>query len=594
MSVEEALQELLELASRVCAAPMAAVSLVDADQQWFRAQRGFDADGGPLSRSLCALPVTDVGAVAVADTLADPRTLHCDLVVGEPRVRSYVGAPLLDDHGSAIGTLCVLDTVPRALQPWQVAMLEVLARQVMTHLHPAPVLEERDDVENELHDARRTLSYLETHDALTGLLNRTALTDLIDGLADANAAGTVSSAFLHIDIDEFAQINDVYGHAAGDRVLVTIGDRLHLGARGDDAVARLGGDAFAVLVPNASSMGPETLARRLLQAVAMPIEFGELHLHVTASIGIARWRVDLPSADGVLRAAAGALHDAKLLGGNNIATAEGHRDGMRRRADAQRFVRHIIDEKAMCIHFQPVWSVSSGRLVGHEALLRWRDVERFNISPADFVGVAEEIGMIGHITEFTVREACRLAARRRSSGADAMVSVNMSAMQIERDEVMLVTARALNDYGLDPDVLVFEVTESAKLAQSPAGIETLREMHNMGLRLALDDVGTGAATLGLLRSVPFDVLKIDGSFAPEGGDVDREVLRSMVTLGHSLGMDVVAEAVEEPMVLDQLREVGCDFAQGFLLGHPTPGELVFDPISASPTHPLIAALHPQH
>ena len=241
----------------------------------------------------------------------------------------------------------------------------------------------------------------------------------------------------------------------------------------------------------------------------------------------------------------------------------------------------------MRLDFQPLWSLTNGSVIAHEALLRWDTPLGPRIEPGEFVAAAEQIGLIGEITRFTIHEGCRLAARRRAAGeVDAAVTVNLSSVQLERDEVLLVVATALNESGLDPSGLILELTESAKLAESGGGQATLRELQHMGVRIALDDFGTGFSSLALLRSFPFDFMKIDRSFVTIATEADREVLRSLVQLGHSLGMTVVAEGIEEPEVLEQLREVGCDVAQGYLLGRPGPA----DPPNNMDVHPLIATL----
>ncbi|MEX0848083.1 MAG: EAL domain-containing protein [Ilumatobacteraceae bacterium] len=589
---DDTLDEIVDLAARVCGTSMAAISIVGFDRQWFRTQRGFSTPETDRDRSLCAHAILSDVLFVVEDAHTDPRVDDSVLVTGDPHVRLYAAAPLVSADGHAVGTLCVLDTEPGTIEPWQGRMLEVLARQAMAHLRLDCLVGDGNEVADELGDAQRNLDFLATHDSLTSLLNRQAITDMIDGLATSNAAGTSSSAVLHIDLDDFRHINEVHGHVAGDRVLVTIADRIHLGARGDDAVGRLASDEFVVLIPNAMSMGPETLAQRLLQAIAVPVEFDDMEIMVTASIGLARWSTDMLSAGDLLRASSAAMHDAKSDGGSQVHGFEIHEtDTVRRQSDVNAFVRRIVTAGALRLEFQPQWSLSSGALVAHEALLRWNSDHRFDLTPGEFVAAAEDLGLVSEITEYTIREACRVAAVHRSTGDEsASITVNLSAMQLERDEVILTVASALNDFGLDPSALVIDLTESTKLATSGPGQATLRELHNMGIRIALDDFGTGFASLDLVRALPFDFMKIHGSFVAAQSDVDREVLRSLIQLGHSLGMTVVAEGIEEPAVLEQLGLLGCDLAQGYLLGRPSPFEL----IKASGFHPLITALHQQY
>ena len=581
------LDEIVTLAAELCGVSMAGVSLVDADHQWFTSSRGVEVTGVTRDDAFCSHAILADRVMVVEDARTDARFFDNSLVTLHG-VRFYAGAPLISADGLAVGTLCVMDTEPRVLPGWQLATLEVLARQAMAHLRLSCLVDDHADILDDLDMAHRNLTFLSTHDALTGLLNRRAVSDVIDGLSTVNASRTVNSALLFIDLDDFKDINDAYGHEAGDRVLVTIADRLHLGARGDDAVARLASDEFVVLIPNAGALAPESLARRLLQAISIPVEWQGASLTVTASIGIVRWNDDMLSSHDLLRAGDAAMHYAKVEGRNRYVTFEDRvADDATRLLDVHSFVRHVVSQKALRLEFQPLWSLSKGSIIAHEALLRWDSPGAPTIGPAEFVAAAEEIGLEGAIAEFTIREGCRLAARRREAGeTNAAVTVNLSSVQLERDEVILMVASALNDSGLDPSGLILELTESGRLAESGPGQATLRELQNMGIRIALDDFGTGFSSLALLRSFPFDYMKIDRSFVNTQTDMDREVLRSIVQLGHSLGMMVVAEGIEEPAVLEQLLEVGCDVAQGYLLGRPGSGE----PPYHMDHHPMITAL----
>jgi diguanylate cyclase (GGDEF)-like protein len=583
--------DIVRLAANVCQVPMAAITLIDADRQWSKAQLGFDSRQASRDAAFCAHTILGDEVMVVPDALDDVRFDDHESVIGPPRVRFYAGAPLLTADGHALGALCVLDRVTRTLEQWQTEALEALARQAISLMRLDALADDHARALEDLELARRKLAFLATHDALTGLLNRQALTGALGSLAPANRAGTVSSALLIIDLDNFKDINDTLGHEAGDRVLVSIGDRIHLGARGDDTVVRLAGDQFVVLIPNAGTLGPESLARRLLQSIAVPVEFHGTTVAVTASIGIARWDERVQSVDDLMRHADAAMLDAKSDGRNRYAAFEERvANELTRRLDTHGFVRHVVNERLMRLDFQPLWSLTNGTVIAHEALLRWDTASGPTVDPASFVVAAEEIGLVGEITRFTIHEACRLAARRRTAGeANAAVTVNLSSVQLDRDEVILVVATALNDSGLDPSALILELTESAKLAESGSGQATLRELQNMGVRIALDDFGTGFSSLALLRSFPFDFMKIDRTFVSAGTDADRDVLRSLVQLGHSLGMMVVAEGSEDPDVLDQLRQLGCDVAQGYLLGRPGSA----DPPHNMASHPLIPSVSPQ-
>lgn len=559
---DDRFDEIVRLAAQLCNAPMAAINLIDGDRQWTMARVGRHPMHTPRGMAFCAHTIMDDEVMVVADAAADDRFRNSDLVVGDPHVRFYAGAPLLSSDGQALGALCVLDHAPRSIEPWQADVLRMLARQAAGLMRLDALEGDHGGALDDLDTARRNLSFLATHDALTGLLNRQALVATLETLAAANRALTVTTAVVLVDLDHFKDINDSSGHEAGDRVLVTIADRIHLGARGDDIVARLASDQFVVVIPNASQLGPESLARRLLQSIAVPVEFQGRSVSVTASIGIARWGDEVATVDELMRNVDAAMVDAKTEGRNRYAAFEDRvARKLTQRLDAHAFVRQVVNGRSMRLDFQPLWSLSTGTVIAHEALLRWDDPRGPSIDPGTFVAVADEIGMIGEITRFTINEGCRLAARRRAAGEiGAAVTVNLSAVQLDRDEVILVVATALNDSGLDPSGLILELTESGKLAESGSGQATLRELQNIGVRIALDDFGTGFSSLALLRRFPFDFMKIDRSFVTAHTEADREVLRSLVQLGHSLGMTVVAESIEEEDVLEQVRALDCALA----------------------------------
>lgn len=557
---DQRFDDIARSAADLFGATTAVIALVDHDRVWPKAHVGIGAGQHALVAPLSALTIAGDGVVVVPDASADERLAGDAVEADGTIVRFAAGAPLATVDGHSIGALVVLGAELRAVEPWQQRMLQLLAQQAMAEMRIDAL---RDDYEGALDDldmARRNLSFLATHDPLTGLKNRQALDTTLQGLVSANRAGTVTSAVLVVDLDNFKDVNDSLGREAGDRVLVSIGDRIHLGARGDDTVARLASDQFVVVIPDAGSIGAESLARRLLQTIAAPVDHHGASIAVTASIGIARWGTEVTSVDEVMRSAEAALHEAKREGRNRYVTFEDRvADELARRLDAHTFVRQVVRAQAMRLDVQPLWSLSSGKVVAHEVMLRWDAPLGPRIEPSEFVAAAEAIGLIGEITRFTISEGCRLAARRRAAGEhDAAVTVKLSSLQLERDEVILVVATALNESGLEPSGLILEITESATLARSGSAQATLRELQHMGVRIALDDVGIGFASLALLRSFPFDFMKIDRSFVTVAADADRDVLRSLVQLGHSLGMRVVTEGAGELAALEHLRGVSGD------------------------------------
>jgi diguanylate cyclase (GGDEF)-like protein len=582
---EARFDEIVALAAELCGTSMAAITIVDGDQFCFAAQRTTPSAPFICPIEVCAMALLSRDVLVIEDVSA-----HAAAGVVGDGARFFASVALIGADGVAVGALSVIDGGARTLEPWQHRMLQVLARQTVAHIQLSRLAEHHAGTLDELNMAQRNLDFMTTHDPLTSLLNRRTVTTMINGLAAGNTSGALKSAVLLIDLDNFQDINDEHGAEAADRVLVTVADRIHLGARGDDAAARLGGDEFVVVIPNAGSLTPEALARRLLESISAPIDFQGEQLTVTASIGVARWSVATNDAGDILRDATAAMHYAKVEGRNRYVTFEQRvAKSLAHRVDTHTFVRNVIRDGLLRLDFQPLWSLSSGAIIAHEALLRWDAISPPDVGPAEFVAAAEELGVVGEITRFAIFHACALAAKRRQAGdRSAAVTVNLSSVQLARDEVILIVASALNDSGLDAAGLILELTESAKLVESGAGQATLRALQDMGVRIALDDFGTGFSSLALLRSFPFDFMKIDRSFVTVATAMDRDVLRSLVQLGHSLGMKVVAEGIEDPEVLAQLRSVGCDVAQGYLLGRPGPPDAAIH-VEA---HPLIAALGP--
>jgi diguanylate cyclase (GGDEF)-like protein len=536
-------------AAAVCQAPIAAITLIDADRQCTAAIAGGDPFGGPREDALCAHTVLGTDLLVVADLADDGRFRDHHLLVGAPRARFYAGAPMLAGDGLAVGAVCVLDTVPRQLERWQLEVLEVLAQQAVSVLRLRAIEQDHADALDDLELARRNLSFLTTHDALTGLQNRQSFIRALDRAVAASNAGTETPALLVIDIDRFREVNHELGHDAGDRVLVTVADRIHLGCRGDDAVARLAGDQFAVLIRSTGTLGPASLARRLLQAVAAPVEFHGAIVSITASIGIATWNEAIRTSADFVRTAQAAARAAKDGGRARIVEAADPAAAARMaRPDVAAVVRRAIETRSLQLQYSPLRSLTDGATVAHQANLRWGSDAATGVTSAAYLRAAGELNLTGEITRYTIGEAAQVAARRRAEGdAGAAVAVELSAVQLERDEVLLVVAGALVDADLEPSGLVVQLADSLGLTSSAPARATLRELQNIGVRVVLDDVGAGFSSFSLLQSFPFDYLKVDRRLVAGRTSGDEEVLASIARLGEALGMTLVAEVADVPV-----------------------------------------------
>ncbi len=421
----------------------------------------------------------------------------------------------------------------------------------------------------------RELSHLALHDPLTGLPNRALVLDRAEQMLARTARhpGTVAGA-LYIDIDGFKHVNDNLGHAAGDRLLRIAGERLQSTVRDQDTVGRLGGDEFVVLVETTpDETTADVLADRLTEALRAPVELGDAgkSFSITASIGVAIGHYATP--DELLRDADLALYAAKAAGKDRYALYDAGLHGdAEGRLDLESDLSVAVEEDQLFLVYQPIFDLASQRVVGVEALVRWRHPQRGVVAPASFIPLAEESSLIVPIGRWVLEEACRQAAAWSAEGLELGISVNVSAYQLNRREFAEDVRRALQSSGIPPSSLTLEITETALVRDIPAACERLEEVKALGVRVAIDDFGTGYASLSHLQRMPVDILKIDRSFvaALNDGGQSRELLAAILGVGQSLSLSVVAEGVEEEDQRTTLEEMGCEMAQGFLLGHPGP------------------------
>lgn len=418
------------------------------------------------------------------------------------------------------------------------------------------------------------LSHQSLHDALTGLPNRTLVYDRAERmLAQARREG-VPAAALYVDIDSFKQINDSFGHPAGDELLKIVASRLTAAVRETDTVGRLGGDEFVVLTERSEfDAGPELVAERLLEVLAQPIGLGtggSRSVTIGASIGIA-YGLDT-SPDELLRDADLALYEAKATGKHRFTVFESRmQTAVQDRLELQMDLGEALPDREFFLLYQPVFELESKRMIGIEALIRWRHPTRGILTPESFLGIAEDTGLIVPIGRWVLETACEQAAALRSRGHSLWLSVNVGARQLEREELVEDVSGALRRSGLHPGSLTLEMTERALMRDPDAAVERLRALKALGVQIALDDFGTSYSSLAHLRRLPVDALKIDGSFisgAAAEGDSAGALVHTLVQLGKTLGMRTLGEGIEDRDQLEHLRREQCDFGQGFLLARP--------------------------
>jgi diguanylate cyclase len=411
------------------------------------------------------------------------------------------------------------------------------------------------------------------HDPLTGLANRALFEDrLRQALARSRRHG-VASAVLFCDLDRFKDVNDRLGHAAGDELLVAVAGRIAGVLRTQDTAARIGGDEFAVLCEDVNGTHHAlAIAERLLDELRVPFP-GAGDIPVAASIGLSIAHEGTERPEALLREADAAMYRAKDRGGN---VAELYDDAMRgraaRRIELQDALRRGLERGEMRLHYQPRVRLATGEIVGVEALVRWQHPERGLLSPAQFLPVAEESGLIGPLGTWVIEESCRQAARWADArhGAPLGVAVNLTARECAQPDLLSIVRGAVDRSGIDPSGLRLEMTEAAVLSDYEANLAVLEELRGLGLSLAIDDFGAGPSSLAALQQLPVDVVTVDRSLVGGlGRDGDgAAMLGGIVGLAHALGLSIVAEGVEAIGQVDRLRALGCDVGQGFFFARP--------------------------
>jgi diguanylate cyclase (GGDEF)-like protein/PAS domain S-box-containing protein len=430
----------------------------------------------------------------------------------------------------------------------------------------------RDLTERE--EAEHRLRELATHDTLTGLPNRALLHERLQRMLESCAPeGAIAVMFL--DLDRFKEVNDSFGHEHGDLLLCEVAARLRRMLRPADVVARLGGDEFVVAAECTGGAGAAAaIAAKLLEVLTLPVTVGAQDVVVGASIGISMYPRDAATRELLFQTADTAMYRAKAEGRNRYRFFEPAMTvAARARMALEMSLRPALAREEFELHYQPRVDLRSMAIVGMEALIRWRHPQQGMVPPQQFIGIAEETGLINPIGRWVLREACRQTRRLHEEfGRPIRVSVNVSARQLAQPAFVAEVREALADAALHPSALELELTESALIEDIERTAAMLDELRALGVKLAVDDFGTGYSGLAYLRRLPIDVLKLDRSFVlQDDGRISAfDFVKAFVDMAHALQMSVVAEGVETTEVLDFLRAASCDEAQGYLLGRPLP------------------------
>lgn len=425
--------------------------------------------------------------------------------------------------------------------------------------------------------AEAQVAFLAYHDRLTGLPNRALLEEQLNRAAARVRRGQSALALLYFDLDNFKLVNDSLGHAAGDAVLLGTAERVSALTRSGDVLARQGGDEFLLLLHCAEDEDPRDAARRtgerIAEALEVPFELSDAVFHVGASIGVALMPEHAKDPATLLKYADDAMYQAKRSGRGTVAFYEPDgQDDARTRLLVTSRLRRAITQGELLLHYQPIFRVETGELVAAEALVRWQDPEQGLVPPGLFIPVAEDTGLIDAVGQWVVGEVCAQAARWRAEGFTPQLGFNLSPRQLRRPDLVALIAAAIDAHGLPREQFTAELTESAVLSDEHRHTSLLEELRAAGLKVAIDDFGAGHSSLGRLRALAVDTLKVDRSFlagVPEDPGAGA-IVAAMLALADALGMNAVVEGVETEGQLAFLRAHGCPLAQGFLLGRPVP------------------------
>jgi diguanylate cyclase (GGDEF)-like protein/PAS domain S-box-containing protein len=526
-------------------------------------------DGMPISEDagICGAAAATGVAVFREDILGDPRCASYHDLARERDLRSCWSFPIrAASDERVLGTVAAYLAEVRGPTAVEEAAIDSV-------IQLAAIAIERTQFEDQLaHQAH--------HDPLTRLANRTLFGELLEhALRRAQRAGS-GVAVLFLDLDRFKIVNDSLGHDAGDELLVALGRRLGGVLRPGDVVARFGGDEFTVLCedlePGVADRQSIAVAERLIDALREPFLVEGEEQFVSASVGIAISITGVERPEALLCDADAAMYRAKERGkGRCEVFDEQMRDRARQRHETENALHRAVARAEFRVFFQPIISLRDGTCVGVEALARWQHPERGLLTPGEFLGTAEETGLVVPIGAWVLEDACRHAVSWREalpSNAPFWLSVNLSGRQLVHAELADVVAGVLESTGMDPEALCVEITETVLMEDIEAGVAAVKALKALGVRVSIDDFGTGYSTLGYLRQFPVDDVKIDRTFVERLGTEpeDAAIVAAVVSLGHALGVTVTGEGVETEVQLEILRDLGVDAAQGYLFAPPQP------------------------
>jgi len=427
-----------------------------------------------------------------------------------------------------------------------------------------------------LANATEELQFLALHDALTKLPNRTLFEDRLQQEIEIAAREQNLFAVLFLDLDGFKQVNDAYGHHIGDLLLVEVAKRICSAVRARDTLARLGGDEFVLLAKVNEASDAANLADKLVALLQQPFRVADLDLQISVSIGIAMFQGKAGESRDLVKRADAAMYHAKALGRNGYCFFESSMtEDAQKQLQLLQDLRLALSRNEFVLHYQPKIDAASAAVIGVEALIRWNHPEYGLLLPDQFIPLAEKTGLIFHVGRWVLHEACRQMSLWHASGQKGWtISVNLSALQFNHPSLMQMVREALDAYQLEPECLMLEITETTAMKDADNSLIILQQLSDMGVRISIDDFGTGYSSLLYLKRLPASELKIDRGFVQDLAldSDDAAIVASIIALGRTLNLKIVAEGVETPAQQEFLIRLGCNSLQGYLLGHPAPAE----------------------
>lgn len=566
---EERFDRYTQLAADLFQVPIALISLVDEERQWFKSAVGTQLRETDRSISFCGHVVAADEALVVEDTQQDPRFAHNPLVQDPPRIRFYAGIPLHGHSKQPVGTLCLIDYHPRRFPQHDLTLLQQLAALVESEL-----LQRRH-----MGQLRSEIERNAYFDPLTSLPNRRLLSDRLDYAVELATERRQRIIVALLDLNNFSTFNQSFGQAAGDKLLQALASRLTREFPPPCVVGRWRDDQF-MLIEFQDSSSAESVGQRILRNLGRPFPIDEQMLHIGAKIGVSSYPDDARDSHELVRHALLAMRANPPATESTLTVYDPSLARNRlRHYNVLRRLRRAIANQQLTLAFQPEMDAASGQLAGAEALLRWNDPELGVVSATEAAATAELTNITHLLGEQVLRLACDQAAHWPTvNGRRLELAVNLTAAQLHRPDLVKLVIDVLADTGLQGDQLILELTESSLVKDIDTVVERMQALKPLGVRFAIDDFGTGYSAFAYLAQLPVSRLKIDQSFIAAITDSAEaaKIVSGLIELAHRLQLDVVAEGVETPAQLAFLKQVNCNLIQGFYYSQPLTAEQFLD------------------